>query len=214
MRNVKIRFVLANFAALLLAAPIAFGQQVPGCGSLQNSFGPFDYRDPAARGEPLQLVEIAHFTPDVEALRKGNTTNNVVGDLDYTLRAFPNHHRALNSIGRYSLMGGKRWTNPSVKSAECYFERAMTFRPDDEVVRMLFGNYLAKRGKNVDARRLYEEALKLAPTAPEVNYNAGLFYISQGDVARAKQLAQVAYAGGYPLPGLRNKIAEAESRKK
>lgn len=72
MRNVKIRVMQTVLSMLVFAAPIAFGQQVAGCGSLQNAFGPFDYRDPSARGQPLQLVESAHFTPDVEALRKGN----------------------------------------------------------------------------------------------------------------------------------------------
>lgn len=85
----------------------AMAQQVPGCGSLQNAFGPFDYRDPEARGEPLRLVESAHFTPSVESLVKGNS-GTVAGDLDYTLRAFPNHHRALYSVAQYAFRGAAR----------------------------------------------------------------------------------------------------------
>jgi Flp pilus assembly protein TadD len=76
---------------------------------------------------------------------------------------------------------------------------------------MIYANYLARRKRSEEARRQYGEALKLAPNDPEVNYNAGLFFVDQGDLARAKVHAEVAYAGGYPLPGLRNKIAAAET---
>lgn len=208
----KARFGVRLLAFFALGVPIAaIAQSVPGCGSLQNSFGPFDYRDPVARGKPLSLVESAHFTPQVEALTKGNT-GYLMGDIDYTLRAFPNHHRALNSVARYALRGGQDWRNPQIPSADCYFERAIAFRSDDETVRMIYGNYLAKRGNRHGAERQYEEALRLAPNDAEVNYNAGLLYVQFGDVQRAKRHADIAYAGGYPLPGLRNKIAEIEKR--
>jgi Flp pilus assembly protein TadD len=76
---------------------------------------------------------------------------------------------------------------------------------------MLYGNYLLKRGDRETARKQYEEALRLAPTSAEVNYNAGLFFLGEGDLIRAKQLAKVAYDSGYPLPGLRKKIQAAEA---
>lgn len=188
----------------------AVAQQVPGCGSLQNAFGPFDYRDPDARGEPLRLVESAHFTPEIESLAKGNT-GTVAGDLDYTLRAFPNHHRALYSISRYALREGGQGGNSTLRSADCYFQRAIAFRKDDETVRMLYANYLSKRKQVAAAREQYEEALRLAPNAPEVNYNAGLFFLAEGDLDRAKKHARVASEGGYPLMGLQKKIAEADA---
>lgn len=208
---------MANVAALMglafLAWSMAAGAQtVPGCGQLENAFGPFDYRDPVSRKESLNIVERAHFTPEVEALQRGHT-GTVIGDLDYTLRAWPNHHRALAAVGRYSLLGNTRWTNPSVKSAECYFERAIAFRPDDETARMLYANYLLKRGRREAARAQFEEALRIAPNAVELNYNAGLFFVGEGDLERARKHAKVAYEGGYPLPGLRNKILAAEEKK-
>jgi hypothetical protein len=182
-------------------------QEVPGCGNLQNPFGPFDYRDPQARGNPLHLVELAHFSGDVEGLREGRSST-IVGDLDYTLRAFPNHHRALNSVGRYALRGGK-FVSESIPTADCFFERAVAFAPDDQVVRALYGNYLFKRKKNGEAKAQYDEALRLAPESAEINYNAGLFYLAIGDVARARELAKVAYDQGYPLLGLKTKLESA-----
>jgi len=189
---------------------LARAQEVQGCGDLSNAFGPFDYRDPVAKRDHLPVVEAYHFTPDVEALQQGRS-GYVIGDLDYTLRAFPNHPRALISLSRYSLGGGKQWTNPAVQSAECYFLRAIAFAPDDPVPHMLFGNYLQKRNKRDEAREQYEEALRLAPESPDVNYNAGLYFLSIGDLERAKALAKVAYDDGYPLPGLRTKIEAAEA---
>lgn len=202
---------LFSLPALLLWGSLAVAQQVPGCGSLENAFGPFDYRDPVARRESLKVVESYHFSPAVESLT-GGQTGAVIGDLDYTLRAFPNHHRALNSVAQYELRGGKVWASPTIRSADCYFERAIAFRRDDQVVRMLYANFLVKSGRTPEGRRQYEEALQIAPNDPEVNYNAGLFFVGQGDIDRARQHAAVAYGSGYPLPGLRKKIAEAEAR--
>lgn len=206
------RLAVACISVCFFFCPMmAHSQQVLGCGSLENAFGPFDYRDPDARGQPLHLVESAHFTRDVETLRRGKSSANVIDDLNYTLRAFPNHTRALNSLAAYAIQGGKISRDSSIPTADCYFQRAVQFRPDDYVVRMIYGGYLA-RLKQADAARVqYEEALRLAPESVEVNYNAGLFFVSQGDLVRARQLAAVAYDGGYPLPGLKKKIAAADA---
>lgn len=202
-------FLWLLLVQLLSATSNAHAQQVPGCGSLTNAYGPFDYRDPNARDRPLYLVESTHFTEEVESLKRGAAAPLAL-DIDYTLRAFPNHHRALNSIARFALRNGKL-LNPAIPSADCYFKRAMMFAPDDEVVRMLFANYLVKRGDRNEARRQYEEALKIAPNSAEANYNAGLFFLGEGDLSRAKDLAKVAYERGYPLPGLRRKIEASEA---
>ena len=79
---------------------------------------------------------------------------------------------------------------------------------------MVYANYLFKRRDFPGAQVQYEEALRLAPESIELNYNAGLFFAQTGDLARAKQLAKVAYDGGYPLPGLKRIIADAEGKPK
>ena len=185
-------------------------QEVPGCGTLQNAYGPYDYRDPVNKRDKLPIVDTFHFTADVESLRRGNT-GTVLGDLQYTLRAFPNHHRALKAIARYALEGGQFPVDNMIPSAECYFERAIVFTPDDAAVRVLYANYLFKSGGREKAREQYEQALRLAPNSIEVNYVAGLYFVDVGDLERAKKLAKVAYDNGYPLPGLKNKIAAAET---
>ena len=187
-----------------------YAQEVPGCGVLQNAYGPFDYRDPVNRRDNLPIVESFHFTPDVESLRHGRS-GSVLGDLRYTLRAFPNHHRALKSMARYGLEGGQIPIDDEIPSVDCYFERAITFRSDDAAVHVIYANYLFKRGERKDARKQYEEALRLAPESVEINYVAGLFFVDIGDLERARKLAKMAYDNGYPLPGLRKKLVAAEA---
>lgn len=204
------RTVFLALVGVLLAWGVSLrAQEIPGCGTLQNAFGPYDYRDPANQQDHLRVVERYHFTPDVESLKRGNTST-VLGDLDYTLRAFPNHQRALAAIVRYVLGGGRIPADNSIPSVECYFERAIAFRPDDAAVHVIYANYLFKRGARENAREQYEAALRLAPESAEINYVAGLYFVEVGDLERARKLAQVAYDGGYPLPGLKNKIVAAE----
>src|SRR5882672_10328606 len=62
-----------------------------GCGALPNAYGPFDYR---IEHDKLAIVEAYHFTSQVELLIRGQS-GALGADLDYTLRAAPNHHRAL-----------------------------------------------------------------------------------------------------------------------
>lgn len=205
------RYVIgASCIIALLSAPLqdSRAQEVPGCGELENSYGPFDYRDALARSQKLRVVEDFHFTRDVQSLQRG-ASGSVISDLDYTLRAFPNHVRALSAISRYSLQGGTFLD--TIGSADCYFLRAIAFTPDDAGVHLVFGNYLYKRKKLKDAREQYEEAVRLDPESPEISYNAGLYFVEVGELEKARQLAKVAYDKGYPLPGLKNRLAAAEA---
>jgi tetratricopeptide (TPR) repeat protein len=200
---------------LALAAPCFAGtagaQDVPGCGNLTNHYGPFDFRDPVMRRDRLPIVEWAHFTKDVESLRAGQSAPIIV-DIVYTLRAFPNHPRALRSIARYALERGRFNMDAAITSAECAFERAIVYAPDDPAVRVIYGNYLLKNKERDAARKQYDAALALQPDSAEINYNAGLFFVDVGDLERAKQCAKIAYDKGYPLPGLSNRIAALESK--
>src|SRR5690606_30108360 len=97
------------------------------CGELGGSgigqYGPFDYRK---HPDKLPRVEQFHFTPRVEALVGGESTVHIGGDLSFTLRAFPNHPRALYAMTRYSeLLGGVSRLPGTQYPVECYFDRAL-----------------------------------------------------------------------------------------
>lgn len=202
-----IALVLVAWLAVQFAPYEAAAQEVPGCGSLSNAYGPYDYRDPVAKRDNLPIVEINHFTPQVEALVRGRS-GSLFGDLRYTLRAFPNHHRALATLAKYALQGGAFPDDDPTLSLSCFFARAIAFAPDDAIVRLVVANHLFRTNDHEGAREQYETALRLAPHSPDINYSAGLFFLASGDLERARQCAAVAYGAGYPLDGLRKKLAE------
>lgn len=173
------------------------------CGTLQSSFGPFDYR--TERGNNLYLVESAHFTPPVEALIKGNT-GHFGGDIHYTLKVFPNHHRALLSIVRYAEVT-KSAQPPSLGfTIDCYFDRAIRFQPNDLVVRMIHSKHLMKTGRADEARRELEYAGKNSDENPVTYHNIGLLYFDMKDYAASMSYAKKAYDLGFGRSDLRDRL--------
>lgn len=185
---------------------IAVNIPVPGCGNLSNPFGPWDYR--IDRGEPLMLVESAHFTPVVEGLIRGQSAP-LGQDLDYTLRAFPNHHRALLAAARYA--DRLKTTQPQGMrySIECWFERAVRFKPDDLTVRMLYGSWLGKRNRRDDALRHLSVVERQAADSAFTHYNLGLVYFEIGETELALRQAHRAEALGMPRQDLKNNLKAA-----
>lgn len=193
---------------------LAFGwvgddlQGLPCKGEAQG-YGPYDYTNGMHVKEKLPIVERYHFTTGVEALRVGSGQSHyVVGDLDYTLRAFPNHHRALFAVIRYEAKQDPK-KRKLVTSPECYLQRAIAFSPSDAKSRLLFGIYLHRKGKHEDAEGLYHQAIKLSPQLAEAHYNLGLLLMDEERYAEAKEHAVKAYKLGYPLPGLQRRLADA-----
>ena len=82
---------------LVSLTAIAQAQVLEECGVLENAYGPFDYR--TAEREAKVLVEERHFPAVVETLTAGST-GSLAADIDYTLRVFPNHPRALMAMTR------------------------------------------------------------------------------------------------------------------
>lgn len=196
-------FILLIFSPLHTAAKKNF------CGELHgNHYGPFDYLNRFNLNKELNIVEIMHFTSDVENLVKGNT-GSIGGDLNYTLLAWPNHHRALVSLAKLSIRD--KTTRPRGLSypVECYFDRAIRFRSDDGTVRMIYGGYLSKIDKPNQAIEQLEIAVKLSPDNATAHYNLGLLYFDKKDYGKAKKHAKSAYALDFPLPGLKNKLKQA-----
>lgn len=198
------RLVIAFCISLLSAMSMpAVAQNAPdACGDLHNAYGPYDYRTDRNK---LPIVESFHFTPEVEALIRG-TTGHTGGDIDYTLRAFPNHHRALLSMMKLGERTKSRQPQGAKYTVECYFDRAIRFRPDDTIVRMLFATYLNKNGREREATRQLEEGVKLAGDDPFAHYNAGLLYFDMKNYDKALQQAKVAYGLEFTRPELRESL--------
>jgi hypothetical protein len=95
----------------------------PCIGNAQE-YGPLDYNRRAKYPSNLAPVENAQFPCHVENLMSGNS-ESVMADIDYTLRAGPNHHRAVNLVIRYRLrQKSTRWIS-EFPPAECHPHRAI-----------------------------------------------------------------------------------------
>lgn len=181
-----------------------------GCGVEQYAGGNFnDYRlrdTSAALSWSVGDIKNNHLDPAMRRMMAGEYTRNVIADLDFMLRGWPNHYPALEALVRYDLAGGKQF---DFKSVPCYFARAKAFASDDVVVRLQEGYYYWKKGRLALAERSYKEALRLDPQSPDAHYNLGLLYAETGDYKAAMSHAAVAYDAGYPLLGLRRKLEKA-----
>lgn len=191
-------------AVLLLAAATAFAK--PYCGELTNGFGPFDYREPP--DDSLYLVEMAHYTEEVAAGIKGNT-GSIGGDLDYTLRAFPNHIKALTTMAMVAARNKVNQVQGAKYPVECYFERAVRFKPDDPLAWGAYGKYLYGTGQADRAMPMLQKAHGMAPDNASVNYNLGIAYFRAKQFDLSVKHAKVAYQHNFPLDGLRNMLVGA-----
>ena len=199
-----------SFSALLVGWLIVLSCNAPAfaqsnesnCGSLENPYGPLDYRTDRAN---QAIVERAHFTPEVEALIRGKS-NYLGGDLDYTLRAIPNHHRALMAVMRYGEKVKSPQPNDLPRSVECYFERAIRFRPDDNVVRMIYATFLAKNVRESEAAHQLALATASAGDNAFSHYNIGLVYFDLKDYDKALLQAHKALALGFNQTALRDQL--------
>ena len=205
MANKYYRFTLSVLVWLPFAANGETGYQV--CGSLDNGYGPFDYR--STEIAKIEIVEKFHLTPKVETLKGGSTASTPGGDLAYTLRAFPNHPRALMATVRFSEKTKKDPPPEMIYSVGCWFDRAERFRPDDATVKLLYGLHLIRSGKSKDGIPKLESALALSGDDPNIFYNLGLAYFELKQFDKSLEYAQKAYSLGFPLPGLKNKLQKA-----
>jgi predicted Zn-dependent protease len=206
----KILHALTLMAALATSLPALASRpnivDVGACGNLHNHYGPFDYR--TAHPDQKNIVEIAHFTPVIENLAKGR--NNPFGDdLAYTLRVFPNHVRALSTLQR--LVEREKTDEP--KGArfpiECYFIRAITFVPDDHLVRMLYADFLFKRSRIEDARKQLDFAASTTRDNPLAQLNAARLYLDHKQYDKALEQTHLLMAMGFERPELRNALVAA-----
>lgn len=191
----------------LLGCVVLQAQADNGCGAVERYQSGGDYTH-AEDQQNLKAVEQFHFTPNVERLIRGES-GSLGADLDYTLQHFPNHHRALSTMARLGLRDKSVHPAGAKYSIECYFERAIRFRPDDATVRSVFGGYLLALGQDQHALEQFQEAARLAPDNATIQYNLGLLYWKLKDIPHAREAAQRAYQLGFPLPGLRNKLQAA-----
>lgn len=189
--------------ASLTSAPSVDATLAPPCGDLQNAEGPWDYR--SATPKLRTLIEHYHFTASVATLTKGESSS-LGADISYTLRAFPNHPRALMAIAELARRQRRDPPIGSPYTVQCWFARAIEFRPDDAQVRTIVGIELLKDQHRAQAIEELRKAIALAPDNANAHYNLGLAYFEDRQFDEALTEAKTAYTLGFPLPGLRDML--------
>jgi tetratricopeptide (TPR) repeat protein len=202
--------LLALFSAPVWSNPAPWvGSSFDGnaCTGKGQGYGPYDYSQRSSIDpHHLNIVEGAHFTPEVENLVKGNR-GTIEEDIDYTLRAWPNHPRALLSIIHYQLniknklMQGKLTSPP-----ECYLQRAIHFSPKDATSYSLYAFYLRKMSRLDEAAKFYRHAIKLAPNNAKIEYSYSWLLIDLKQYEEAVKYAKLAYQHGNPPGKLKDKL--------
>lgn len=174
------------------------------CGTLEWNYGPFDYR--TATAHERKLVESAHFTPEAEELREA-PTGSLGSDIKYTLSVFPNHARALLAMERLVAKERRNPANGAKYTIECFYERALRFKPDDPIPRMLYVNYLIRNNKQLDEARTHlDYVAESTQDDPLTQFNVGMLYMDMKDYDKALIQAHHVMALGIDRPELRDRL--------
>lgn len=203
----KAQISLSVITALLLAlSGAASAQSEQRCGSLKTHYGPFDYR--TANEQQKSIVEDAHFTRGVEMLTEGKT-GSFGGDIRYTLFAFPNHPRALLAMERLVEKERKNPARDAQYTIECYYDRALRFKANDHIVRLLYVNFLVKRKQPDEALRHLDYVADTTQDNPFAQFNAGMLYMDMALYDKALVQAHRVIAMGFERRELRDRLAAA-----
>lgn len=182
------------------------------CTGVKITVAKKDYTDPIARRDFLPVVEENHFTEEIEKLIKGKTAP-IGAELHYTISAFPNHHRALNSLMHFRLLQDydiKTGKKPEFETpVECYFQRAINFSPQDAVTQILYATYLKKVKRYNDADYFFQKAIETDPEQLKYRYNYGLFLMTLKQYDKAREQAKIIYDQNYPEQKLKQQLIKA-----
>ncbi|SIS47715.1 tetratricopeptide repeat protein [Neptunomonas antarctica] len=185
---------------------------------LKNGYGPFDFYDSNSNlptgADPMgkiRRVTNVHLSKKM-LLLTGRATGTISGDLDYTLRAIPNHPEGLNLASRLEA----RLRSPTKsslflyekmkRSANCYFERAIKFAPYAETY-VIYGIHLHRNNKFQEAKEAYLKAIELGQkNYANTHYNLALTLVKLEEYPLSEKHAKIAYKLGYPLKGLKRQL--------
>lgn len=213
MNRHPVRLILTVLAGCLAVAGTTAGAQTRAqrgaedpnhpCGMIYTDhYGPLDFR---TQKPGLKVVEDFHFTTKVETLMAAQS-GYIGGDLNYTLRASPNHARALIALTRWIEKSKTDQTRGMDFPAECYFDRAIRFAPDDTVVRALFARFLHQRKRTEEGLKQLDTAVTLAKDNAISHYNIGMVYLELGAPDKALIQAHSALRMGLPRTQLADQL--------
>jgi predicted Zn-dependent protease len=129
-------------------------------------------------------------------------------DIGYTLKSSPNHHRALLTLVNLGAKTKSLQPGALEYSIECWFDRALRYRPDDNIVRMIFAQYLVQIGRAPDAKQQLTFATSAAGDNPLTHHNIGLVYFEMGEFDMALVQAHEARKLGFERSRLESLLVQ------
>jgi tetratricopeptide (TPR) repeat protein len=153
----------------------------------------------------LALVARAKLEPDPTARKR--LLKRAIEESGYTLRGVTPASPLYASINANLARAEQGLGN--IPAAEGYYERTIAAKPADSQSYIGLA-ILYKETKRLDlARSTLEKGLtSIEGEGIELHYTLGLMCLELKDTACAQEHARVAYEKGYPLPGLKRKLAE------
>jgi Flp pilus assembly protein TadD len=193
-------FLKAALCAIVIAVTAGFAAAQ---GLQDNDYYSINQTERGA--ELLKSVEKYHIGPAESGLRDKRYVA-ARGDIDFILRAFPNHPKALLLMVQLCT----QWKSPvCTDDLPTRFEKAIAVNPSAAGTFIVLGIYQQRVGAVAEAIKSYTHALSLNPDSMNAHYNLGLAYLENKQYDLANAHAQQAYQHGAPLPGLRDKLMKA-----
>ncbi len=154
--------------------------------------------------QSLRNVEEFHLGPGIAKLKAGQYSQ-AYDELNFMLAYFPNHPQALTLA---SELCDLKWKNLRC-DVEPLFERAIARNPNASQTYLVYGIHLQRANRLPQAIEAYKKSILLYPESGNAHYNLGLAYFDAKQFDLANQHANLSYALGMRLPGLREKLTRA-----
>lgn len=191
-----------TFIAACVVAFCAFGGLRVAFG--QNSVYNYFSQTAEAQGA-LVSVERNHLHKGIANLRNGTPTElyYAKNEFDFILGYFPNHPRVLVLLADTLVKLGQS------SQIDGYFDRALAISPNEALLHVAYGVTLLRQDRVDDAIKSLQRGVELNENSVNGHYNLGLALVRAKRFDEANRHAQLAYALGHPLPGLREQLRRA-----
>jgi tetratricopeptide (TPR) repeat protein len=106
-----------------------------------------------------------------------------------------------------ATMAEARFLNGEIETAESILRRVIELHPKRFEPYAMLSNIYAEAKRDAEAIAVLEQADRAAEgQSAEIRYSLGLLNLKQGKIDAAVEHARVAYALGFPLEGLKNRL--------
>jgi tetratricopeptide (TPR) repeat protein len=158
--------------------------------------------------QALRNVEQYHLGPGVAKMKAGQYSF-AHEDFAFMLGYFPNHPQALALMSELCDLKWKDFRKDFLCEMEPRFAMAIAINPNASQTFLVYGLHLQRVNRLPQAIESYKKSIALYPESANAHYNLGLAYFDTKQFDLANRHANLSYALGMRLPGLRDKLTRA-----